>query len=152
MDDKKSDFIFGERSIYAVPSDPFCLTTTHKSEDTSSNKVWDNGNVLRIEVVGSNVPFTSYMTHNNFEDIVEIEELDINGDPTGKVTRMYNWEQAFELVYPDEDDLLEKDAKNGIDKFNPASSYVQKVRPFIDFHSWIVSTYQNQAKFQAEAA
>jgi hypothetical protein len=152
MDDKKSDFIFGERSIYAVPSDPFCLTTTHKSEDTSSNKVWDNGNVLRIEVVGSNVPFTSYMTHNNFEDIVEIEELDINGDPTGKVTRMYNWEQAFELVYPDEDDLLEKDAKNGIDKFNPASSYVQKVQPFIDFHSWIVSTYQNQAKFQAEAA
>ena len=92
------------------------------------------------------------MTHNNFEDIVEIEELDINGDPTGKVTRMYNWEQAFELVYPDEDDLLEKDAKNGIDKFNPASSYVQKVQPFINFHSWIVSTYQNQAKFQAEAA
>ena len=152
MDDKKSDFLYGERSIYAVPSDPFCLTTIHKSEDTSSNKVWDNGNVLRIEVVGSNVPFTSYMTHNNFEDIVEIEELDINGDPTGKVTRMYNWEQAFELIYPDEDDLLEKDAKNGIDKFNPASSYVQKVQPFINFHSWVVSTYQNQAKFQAEAA
>ena len=152
MDDKKSDFIYGERSIYAVPSDPFCLTTTHKSEDTSSNKVWDNGNVLRIEVVGSNVPFTSYMTHNNFEDIVEIEELDINGDPTGKVTRKYNWEQDFEMIYPDEDDLLEKDAKNGIDKFNPASSYVQKVQPFINFHSWVVSTYQNQEKFQAEAA
>lgn len=152
MDDKKSDFLYGERSIYAVPSDPFCLTTTHKSEDTSSNKVWDNGNVLRIEVVGSNIPFTSYMTHNNFEDIIEVEELDINGDPTGKITRMYNWEQAFELIYPDEDDLLEKDAKNGINKFNPTSSYVQKVQPFINFHSWVVSTYQNQSKFQEEAS
>ena len=147
MDDKKSDFSYGERSIYAVPSDPFCLTTTHKSEDTSANKVWDNGKVLRIEVVGSNVPFTSYMTHNNFTDIISIED-----ESTGNITRMYNWEQAFELVFPDEDDLAKDDAKAGINKFNPASKYVQKVQPFINFHEWVVSTYQNQSKFQLEAA
>ena len=34
MDDKKSDYTYGERSIYAVPSDPFCLTDTYKNEDT----------------------------------------------------------------------------------------------------------------------
>jgi hypothetical protein len=31
MDDKKSDFTYGERSIYAVPKDPFCLTNTYKN-------------------------------------------------------------------------------------------------------------------------
>lgn len=147
MDDKKSDFSFGERSIYAVPADPFCLTNTHKDDDTNENRVWDNKDVLRIEVVGSNVPFTSYMTHNNFTDIVSIVD-----ETTGKVTRMYNWEQAFEMVYPDEDDLNKDDAKNGIDKFNANSKYVRKAQPFIDFHEWVVSTRNNQAKFEAEAA
>lgn len=85
MDDKKSDFCFGERSIYGVPSDPFCLTNTHKDDDTSSNLVWDNKDVLRIEVVGSNVPFTSYMTHAGFTDIVSVE----SGNNT---IRKYNWE------------------------------------------------------------
>ena len=147
MDDKKSDFCFGERSIYAVPADPFCLTNTHKDDDTSSNLVWDNKNVLRVEVVGSNVPFTSYMTHDNFTDIVSIED-----QATHKVTRMYNWEQVFEMIYPDEDDIAEDDAKSGIDKFNPNSKYVRKIQPFVDFHAWVVSTYHNQSKFEAEAA
>lgn len=92
MDDKKSDYNYGERSIYAVPSDPFCLTNTHKDEDTKANRVWSNSDVLRIEVVGSNVPFTSYMTHNNFTDIVTVEETDDQGEPTGKTHRSYNWE------------------------------------------------------------
>jgi len=142
MDDKKSDYHFGERSIYAVPTDPFCLTVTHKKDDTDTNKVWDNSNVLRIEIVGSNVPFSSYMTDNGFENIVEIED-----EATGNITRMYNWEQAFELVYPDEDDIAEDDAKAGINKFNPNSKYVQKVQPFIRFYKWVVSTRNNQQKF-----
>jgi hypothetical protein len=121
MDDKKSDFCYGERSIYAVPSDPFCLTNTHKDDDTDANLVWDNGNVLRIEVVGSNVPFSSFMTHNGFTNIIEVED-----EVTHKVTRKYAWEQAFEMVYPDEDDIQEDDAKKGIDKFNPNSKYLRK--------------------------
>lgn len=147
MDDKKSDFCYGERSIYAVPSDPFCLTNTHKDDDTNDNLVWDNGNVLRVEVVGSNVPFSSYMTHNGFTNIVEIED-----EVTHKVTRKYAWEQAFEMIYPDDDDIAEDDAKKGMDKFNPNSKYVRKIQPFVDFHEWVTSTYQNQAKFEAEAA
>ena len=152
MDDKKSDYSYGERSIYSVPSDPFCLTTTHKDEDTKANRVWSNGDVLRIEVVGSNVPFTSYMTDAGFENIVSVQQYDTNGDPVGDPVRMYNWEQAFELIYPDEDDIAEDDAKAGIDKFNPNSKFVEKVQPFIDFFKWVVSTRNNQAKFQAEAA
>lgn len=147
MDDKKSDYNYGERSIYAVPADPFCLTQTHKSEDTKENKVWNNNNVLRIEVVGSNVPFTSYMTDTNFERIEEVVD-----DTSGKVTRMYNWEQAFELIYPDADDVEKDDAKVGLTKFDQNSKFVQTVAPFISFYKWVVSTRNNQQKFQTEAA
>lgn len=147
MDDKKSDYTYGERSIYAVPTDPFCLTSVHKDDDTKANRIWSNDNVLRIEVVGSNVPFSSYMTDNNFEDVVEVTD-----QVTGNVTRMYNWEQTFELIYPDEDDIAEDDAKAGLDKFSPNSKFKQKVQPFVDFYKWVVSTRNNQAKFQAEAA
>ena len=56
------------------------------------------------------------------------------------------------MIYPDEDDLIKDDTKNGIDKFNPNSKYVRKAQPFIDFHEWVTSTYHNQAKFEAEAA
>ena len=147
MDDKKSDYSYGERSIYAVPSDPFCLTVTHKDEDSKENRVWSNANVLRIEVVGSNVPLSSYMATGPIDNVISIED-----ENTGEVTRMYNWEQAFELIYPDEDDIAEDDAKAGIDKFNPNSKFVQKVQPFVDFYNWVISTRNNQTKFQQEAA
>lgn len=143
MDDKKSDYSYGERSIYSIPADPYCLTNTHKDDDSDANCVWDNGNVLRIEVVGSNVPYTSYMTHAGFTDVVSIED-----ETTHNVTQMYSWEQAFELIYPDEDDILKKDPN----KYAAGSRFARKVQPFVDFHEWVVSTYNNQAKFEAEAA
>jgi hypothetical protein len=63
MEDKKSDFNFGERSIYkADPKDPFCLKIVNKKGDSDNNKVWDNSKVLRIEVVNVNNTFTSYMS------------------------------------------------------------------------------------------
>ena len=128
------------------------MTNAHKDDDTDANLVWDNKDVLRVEVVGSNVPFTSYMTHDHFTDIVTVEETDSQGEPTGNTHRSYNWEQGFEMIYPDEDDIAKDDAKAGIDKFNPNSKYVRKIQPFIDFHEWVVSTRNNQAKFEAEAA
>jgi hypothetical protein len=79
MDDKKSDYTYGERSIYkASPSDPFCVTNTQRKNDTDANKVWDNGDVLRIEVVNINTLFTSFMqTFDNsgtdIEDQVRVE-------------------------------------------------------------------------------
>jgi hypothetical protein len=30
MDDKKSDYLYGERSIYKFASDPFCLTEDYR--------------------------------------------------------------------------------------------------------------------------
>jgi hypothetical protein len=66
MDDKKSDFVYGERSIYLTddPSDPFCMKIDNKKKDKSENKVWDNKNVLQVEVVYPNSPLTSYSSKN----------------------------------------------------------------------------------------
>jgi len=157
MDDKKSDFIYGERSIYAVPKDPFCLTNTYKKYDTKQNRRWDNNKVLRIEVLSSNTQYSSYMTHDNrFEQVLNIEKLDSQGNGTGEYERMWGWEQAFELIFPDEDDILEvkDDQGNKItqDKFSTDSNFYIKTKPFVDFHAWVVSTYNNQQKFQQEAA
>jgi hypothetical protein len=108
MDDKKSDFLYGERSIYKISADPFCLTTTHAKEDTKANKVWDNGNVLRIEVLESNNRYSSYLTTEGFASR--------NGSK-------YGWETAFEMIYPDPDDLNEDDTKAGLNKFDPNSKF-----------------------------
>lgn len=137
MDDKKSDFLYGERSIYKIPADPFCLTTIHAKDDTKENKVWDNKNVLRMEVLESNNNYSSYMSTEGFTD---------------RQGSRYGWESAFEIIYPDPDDLDAEDAKLGIDKFNPNSKYATTVQPFIDWYTWLVSTRNNQEKFQQEAA
>lgn len=147
MDDKKSDFLYGERSIYKVQSDPYCLTDSHKKDDTKENRVWNNKNVLRMEVTGVNNQYSSYMSTDGFTDIVEVED-----ETTGNVTREYGWESAFEMIYPDPDDIEEDDTKDGKTKFDPDSKYVAKAKPFVDFYTWLVSTRNNQEKFQQEAA
>lgn len=141
MEDKKSDFLYGERSIYKIPSDPFCLTTTHAKDDTKDNKIWDNGNVLRIEVIESNNVYSSYITSNGFTDIENIVNPTTN-EITG---RRYKWEKAFELIYPDPDDFED-------DKFQQNSEFVSKVQPFINWYNWVISTKDNQQKFQNEAS
>jgi hypothetical protein len=108
MDDKKSDFLYGERSIYKIPTDPFCLTTIHAKDDTSDNKVWTNDNVLRIEVLESNNQYSSYMSTNGFED---------------RSGSRFGWESAFEMIYPDPDDIQESDAKKGKTKFDSDSKF-----------------------------
>lgn len=137
MDDKKSDFLYGERSIYKIPADPFCLTTTHANDDTAANKIWDNSNVLRMEVLESNHPFSSYMSTDGFATR--------NGNK-------YGWETAFEMIYPDPDDLEKKDTKNGKSKFDSDSAFATTAQPFVDWYTWLVSTRNNQQKFQNEAA
>lgn len=139
MEDKKSDFNYGERSIYNIATDPFCLTELHKSDDTNANLGWDNKDVLRIEVVGSNTTYTSYMSHDNFTDIEDIVDSETNQ----VVGRRYRWEKDFELIYPDEEDLTSYNSKKPnrvIDKFDPNSEFVRKVTPFINFHQWLVDT------------
>ena len=137
MEDKKSDYCYGERSIYKIAADPFCLTVAHKNEDTSNNRIWDNSNVLRIEVLNVNDRYSSYETLDGFETF--------SGDK-------YGWEDSFELIYPDPDDVEEDDGAAGLSKSNPNSKFAQKTKPFVDWYKWLLSTRNNQAKFEAEAA
>ena len=58
----------------------------------------------------------------------------------------YYWEDYFEMIYPDEDDVAEDDAKNGLDKFNPNSKFANKIRPFINFLKWITDCKNNYNK------
>jgi hypothetical protein len=121
MEDKKSDFLYGERSIYKVPNDPFCLTTTHVDDDTKSNRIWNNKDVLRIEVIESNNVYSSYITSNEFNDIENI----VDSNTQEVIGRRYKWERAFEMVFPDPDDL-EGSVEDGTDKFGSNSKFVEK--------------------------
>lgn len=150
MDDKKSDYVYGERSIYQTNdlSDPFCLKIENNKSDKAANKVWDNKNVLQIEVVYPNSPLTGYCSKvvadryevdpnddtiitpigdtHNFRDIYQVD---------GNNTSFY-WEQHFELIYPDEDDITG-------DKFAPNSEFRTKVEPFLSFLDWITDCKLN---------
>jgi hypothetical protein len=78
MDDKKSDYIYGERSIYRIAQDPFCLTVAHAQDDIKSNRIWDNGSVLRIEVIDSNSVYSSYMSPIDENTVIDIVDPDTN--------------------------------------------------------------------------
>jgi hypothetical protein len=132
MEDKKSDYCYGERSIYKVATDPFCLTVTHQDDDTKNNRIWSNENVLRIEVLNVNDRYSSYETLDGFETFAG-----------GK----YGWEDSFEMIYPDPDDVDEDDQAAGVPKSSPDSKFAKKAKPFVDWYKWLVSTRNNQAKF-----
>lgn len=147
MDDKKSDHVYGERSIYYTEdtSDPFCLKTKNKKLDTKENRVWDNSKVLQIEVVYPNSPLTSYVSKQiaseytlNEDDVLVpapnaiVKRFDnpIQTDSNGRPT-LYQWEQHFELIYPDKEDITDKN-----DNFD-SQKFVETVQPFMDFLDWI---------------
>lgn len=153
MEDKKSDYLFGERSIYKIQNDPFCLTVAHKKDDTGQNRVWNNKNVLRIEVIGAYNRMVGYMPFEDsslqIDDIVE-EEVQ-NADGSTSIVKHYRWEEQFEMIYPDPDDIT-GDSITGTDKFGRNSNFAKQAKPFIDWYKWLVGTYQNQELFQQEAA
>jgi len=147
MDDKKSDYVYGERSIYYTDdtTDPFCLKTENSKKDKGANKVWDNDKVLQIEVVYPNSPLTSYNSKILYSSyhLDENDELipdegatqtpynavtatDSSGNPTE-----YLWEQHFELIYPDKEDITDKNGDFDSAKFTAT------VKPFGDFLEWI---------------
>ena len=151
MEDKKSDFNYGERSIYrADPSDPFCLKLENKKADTDANRIWDNNHVLRIEVLDINDVFTSYMnwTKDGYAFDADIPEIvEETTDPeTGVVTRSviprhYHWEESFEMIYPDPDDIEPKTTAE--EKFGQQSKFVSKAQPFIDWVKWLTDCRNN---------
>jgi len=97
MDDKKSDFVFGERSIYCDidgrgnttnSDDPFCLRIENKSKDKNINKVWDNSKVLQIEVVNPNSPLTGYYEKSIAEEYdLDEETMTMTPKPGSPVHR-----------------------------------------------------------------
>ena len=154
MDDKKSDFLYGERSIYAFGNydDPFVMKTENTKngpngkQDTKENRVWDNSNVLRIEVVLLNNELTSFMDYNVpatgvIEEDGSVSQSDDNKvpcdaikyDEKGNPDKFY-WEDYFELIYPDPDDVAEDP---GMTKFSEGSKFRKKTQPFLDFLKWI---------------
>lgn len=147
MDDKKSDHVFGERSIYHYydETDPFCLKTDNKDEDKSANRVWNNNKVVRIEGVLLNYPLTSFMDYNvasmpsdNVNRGASVACDTIKYDEKGNKLNFY-WEDYFEMIYPDPDDLTVK--VNGVkvteDKFLENSQFRKKAQYFLDFLKWI---------------
>lgn len=148
MDDKKSDYVYGERSIYNIKDDPFCLKEGNKGLDTNENCVWDNKSVLRLEVLDIDSPFVDYrsMTDDNG---VNFEQLIVDDPDKGEDGYKYNWENYFELVYPDKEDIT---SKYGNTKVFDRTKFDIKVKPFVDWYKWLVSTKGDQAKFEAEAA
>lgn len=143
MDDKKSDFCFGERSIYSHgdKTDPFCLKITNSKNDKDSNKVWDNKDVLRIECVQLDTPITSFMTNTVTKNGQTYSVAD--RDPG---TNNYFWENYFEMIYPDPEDIEKEESK-----FVQNGKYQKKMQPFITLLDWLASTYGNQQKFEQEA-
>lgn len=155
MDDKKSDHVFGERSIYHYydETDPFCLKIENKDQDTKDNRVWNNNNVVRIEDVLLDTKLTSFMDFNvpksqadnvNAGSTVRADaiEYDSRGNKVG-----FYWERYFEMIYPDPDDFEVKvgDVKVKEDKFAEDSGFRKKAAMFLDFMQWICGIGQLNA-------
>lgn len=156
MDDKKSDYTYGQRSIYKVDNaqsgtnnanDPFCVKRDPKTgesiwDEKTGTKIWDNDNVLRIECLSVNSTLADFRgtTADNsgrrFDNVI----LGSNEDNTS-----IGWEEDFELVYPEKEEITTS-------KQFDANKFVTTVQPFTEWLRWITSTYQNQAQFEATAA
>lgn len=111
------------------------MTAAHAKEDTAANRIWNNNNVLRIEVVESNNEYSSFITADQFDTIENI----VNESTGAVIGQRYKWERAYEMIYPDPDDL-------------DSTQFPRKAQPFVDWYNWVVSTKNNQSKFEAEAA
>ena len=155
MDDKKSDFTFGERSIYKVEgqsgtnnaNDPFCLKRDPESgesiwDEDAGTKIWDNNNVVRIECLSVNSTLADFRgtvadnSKRRFDNVI----LGSSDKDTS-----IGWEEDFELVYPEKEEITTNKAFN-------ASKFVSTVKPFTYWLDWIISTNGNQAQFEATAA
>lgn len=137
MEDKKSDYCYGERSMYNVFNDPFCLYTANSKLDKAENRMWNNKDVLRMEVLEVDSDYSSYKTKDGFEDIVYT-----NGKPSS-----FKFESTFELIYPDSDDLEIDETK-----YSKNSKFYATVKPFIDWYYWLVDCKNGVQNFQETAA
>jgi hypothetical protein len=115
MDDKKSDYVYGERSIYKVQDtqsgtnnaqDPFCIKADSQGNsiwnEKNGERIWDNDKVLRIECLSVNSTLADFRgviadnSRRRFDDVI----LGQNEDNTS-----IGWEEDFELVYPEKEEI-----------------------------------------------
>ena len=156
MDDKKSDYTYGQRSIYKVDNtqsgtnnanDPFCIKRDPKTGDSiwdekSGTKIWDNDKVLRIECLSVNSTLADFRGVNADNSGRRFDNVILG---TTENDTSIGWEEDFELVYPEKEEITSSK------KFDP-NKFVTTVQPFTDWLQWIISTYQNQSQFEATAA
>jgi len=130
MEDKKSDYLYGERSIYDNPNDPFLLNSKKKDADGNVlyERVWDNKNALQIEILRNTNEISMFMSDKTFWNPTKVDGV------------QWRWEQAFEFIYPDKEDM-------------DAATYKANALIFEqNFVKKITDTYQNQALFEQTAA
>lgn len=191
MEDKKSEECFGEGAIYSGKkgndySDPFCFTEKAQKDvnfDNKGNKekqnskkyrLWNNKRVLRIECLNIDTAFTSFLESTEpaihvtqqsdekvacqFDDIIRTPK-----DDKGQFTVSLCWEQDFELIYPDPDDIAEDQIEENEERvknnLNPINNYYEQgsvfrktTQPWVDFFTWAVSTTGDIQLFKETAA
>lgn len=161
MDDKKSDFVYGERSIYKAENkqlnisnydDPFLMKINSETgnavwDEKDATKIWDNKHVLRIEVLSVSSTLADYRGYIADNSKRRFDDFQI-GNGTYEGTSL-GWEEDFELVYPDKEDITQK--VGGVKQFSP-TKFRDTVQPFTDWLNWLIGTYNNQAEFEATAA
>ena len=154
MDDKKSDYTYGQRSIYKVEdlqsgtnnaNDPFCVKRNQSGDslwnEDNGIKIWDNDKVLRIECLSVNstlADFRGTIADNSqraFDNVI----LGTNENDTS-----IGWEEDFELVYPEKEEITTKKV------FNP-TKFIQTVSPFTEWLRWLIGTKGDHQRFRAEA-
>ena len=75
MDDKKSDYLYGERSIYNNPADPFYFFTTKDKTKLG----WDNKNTLQVECLSNVSDHALFHNTNNWDSPATlVDEFDDN--------------------------------------------------------------------------
>lgn len=112
MDDKKSDFLYGERSIRDCLNDPF----TFYHSDSDYNRIWDNANTTRFELLDNVGDMLMFKDNTHFWDPTTEEPA--NSDDYEKNLIHWEWEKDFELIYPDPDDLTYQEYRDQANKLN----------------------------------
>lgn len=116
MEEKKANYANGMHSIYSGVddngnADPFGFKTSK-----TGNKLWDNANCHQMEILRSTEDLTLFLDDDNWEE---------------------DRDEAFELIYPDEDDLTPTEIEAEWTKF-----YNDIVHP-------IVNSKNDQSAFNA---
>lgn len=146
MEDKKSDYVYGQRSIYdtyytngegEVVLDPYTFDT----KKTGFARLWDNKNCLQFEVLRNEHPLANLQNSDDYYGAAEdLEDEDTTLEDGTKISpaaeseaeddrdaaEPANWscEQAFELVYPDPSDVTADEYKGCFDTLKRMVDFV----------------------------